>query len=163
MGQAGMFKTVMTTLVVAGATSAAMLPHTAHAAGPVQFASDVFVERFQPAPGGRIARVLERADRLQVGDRVVFVVNWKANREGAFTVTNPLPRAIAFERTADGEEDVSVDGGRTWGPLEALSLRSSDGRTRRAVAEDVTHLRWRVPGALAMLGTGQMTYRGVVR
>jgi hypothetical protein len=158
-----MFKTVMTTLVVAGATSAAMLPAAAHAAGPVQFASDVFVERFQPAPGGRTARVLERADRLQAGDRVVFVVNWKASREGPFTVTNPLPRAIAFERTADGAEDVSVDGGRSWGPLEALSVRGSDGRMRRALAEDVTHLRWRVPGPLAMLGTGQMTYRGVVR
>jgi len=158
-----MYKTVMTTLVAAGATSAALLPQVAQAAGPVQFASDVFVERFQPAPGGRTARVLERADQLRPGDRVIFVVNWKASRGAAFTVTNPLPRAIAFESTADGAEDVSVDGGRTWGPLEALTIRDAQGRQRRALPEDVTHLRWRVGAQIAMLGTGQMTYRGVVR
>ena len=158
-----MIKTGMTTLVVAVATGAAMLPDAAQAAGPVRFASDVFVERFQPAPGGRVARVLERADQLHPGDRVIFVVNWKASRDAPFTVTNPLPRAIAFESTADGAEEVSVDGGRNWGPLEALSVRGPDGRARRAMPEDVTHLRWRVPGPLAMLGTGQMTYRGVVR
>ena len=159
----GMFKTVMTTLVVGAATSAAMLPVAAHAAGQVQFASDVFIERFQPASGGRVARVLERADQLHQGDRVIFVVNWKASRDGPFTVTNPLPRAIAFESTANGEEEVSVDGGRSWGALEALSVRASNGRWRSAVPEDVTHLRWRVPAPLALLRTGQMTYRGVVR
>ena len=154
---------VIPAMVVAGATGAAMLPAAAHAAGPVQFASDVFVERFQPAPGGRTARVLERADQLRPGDRVIFVVNWKASRNSAFTVTNPLPRAIAFESTADGAEEVSVDGGRTWGSLEALTVRDTQGRQRRALPEDVTHLRWRVGAQIAMLGTGQMTYRGVVR
>ncbi|MFM9937746.1 MAG: hypothetical protein ACKVOL_16300 [Novosphingobium sp.] len=158
-----MYKTVMTTLAVAGATGAAILPVAVHAAGPVQFASDVFIERFQPAPGGRVARVLERADQLRTGDRVIFVVNWKASRDGPFTVTNPLPRTIAFESTSDGAEEVSIDGGHTWGVLEALTLRGSDGRPRRALPEDVTHLRWRVGAPLAMLGTGQMTYRGVVR
>lgn len=165
-GIAGMYKTVMTTLVVAVATGAVVQPAAAHAAaaaGPVQFASDVFVERFQPAPGGRIARVLERADQLRPGDRLIFVVNWKASREGSFTVTNPLPRSIAFEGTSDGAEVVSVDGGHSWGQLEALSLRGPDGRMRRALPEDVTHLRWRIAAPLAMLGAGHMTYRGVVR
>lgn len=153
----------MTTMVVAVATGAVMMPGAAMAAGPVHFASDVFVERFQPAPGGRMARVLERADQLRAGDRVIFVVNWKASRDRSFTVTNPLPRTIAFESTADGAEEVSVDGGRSWGPLDALTLRGADGRTRPALPDDVTHLRWRVGASLAMLGTGQMTYRGVVR
>ena len=158
-----MYKAVFPAIAAAGAASAALAPSAAHAAGPVQFASDVFVERFQPAPGGRTARVLQRADQLRPGDRVIFVVNWKASRDGPFTVTNPLPRAIAFESTSDGAEDVSVDGGRTWGPLDALSVRETGGRSRRALPEDVTHLRWRVPAQLAMLGNGQMTYRGVVR
>lgn len=158
-----MYKAVLPAMVVAGATSAALMPATAHAAGNVQFASDVFVERFQPAPGGRTARILERAEQLRPGDRVIFVVNWSGRKGGGFTVTNPLPRAIAFAGGADGTQEVSVDGGRTWGALEALTVRDAYGRMRQAHPEDVTHLRWRIPTQLALAGTGQMTWRGVVR
>ncbi|KPF83461.1 hypothetical protein [Novosphingobium sp. AAP93] len=154
-----MYKAVLPAMVVAGA----LAPGAAHAAGGVQFASDVFVERFQPAPGGRTARILERADQLRPGDRVIFVVNWSGRKDGGFTVTNPLPRTIAFAGGADGAQEVSVDGGRTWGALGALTVRDAYGRQRQAHAEDVTHLRWRIPTQLALAGTGQMTWRGVVR
>ncbi|RQW45889.1 hypothetical protein EH199_00465 [Novosphingobium sp. LASN5T] len=138
-------------------------PLAAQVAQPVRFASDVFVERFIPGPGGRMSRVLERPDRLNPGDRVVFVVNWKADRGRDFTVTNPLPRAVAFQRSADGLEEVSIDGGRTWGALEDLRVRDADGSMRHATPDDVTHVRWRVPARLALAGAGQFTYRGVVR
>ncbi|MFM6829987.1 MAG: hypothetical protein ACKOVA_06580 [Novosphingobium sp.] len=152
-------------LIVLGAGSAAALcaPIEAQAADAVRFASDVFVERFVSAPGGRSARVLERADRLRPGDRVIFVVNWTARRGREFTVTNPMPRAVAFQRSVDGEEEVSVDGGRNWGRMDELTVRSAEGDLRMATPEDVTHLRWRVPGTLAQRGSGQLTYRGVVR
>lgn len=158
-----MYKAVLPAMVVAGAASAAFVPSAAHAAGGVQFASDVFVERFLPAPGGRMARILERADQLRPGDRVIFVVNWSGRKDGSFTVTNPLPRSIAFAGATDETQEVSVDGGRTWGALEALIVRDARGRDRQAHAEDVTHLRWRIPAPQALSGTGQMTWRGVVR
>lgn len=158
-----MYKAVLPAMVVAGAASAALMPAPAQAAGGVQFASDVFIERFQPAPGGRTARILERAEQLRPGDRVIFVVNWSGRKDGGFTVTNPLPRTIAFAGATDDTQEVSVDGGRTWGALEALSLRGTDGRTRPAHAQDVTHLRWRIPTPQALAGGGQMTWRGVVR
>jgi hypothetical protein len=121
------------------------------------------VEKFVTAPGGRTSRVLARADRLNPGDNVIFVVNWTARRGSEFTVTNPLPRAVAFQRSVDGAEEVSVDGGYTWGRMQDLRVRERDGAIRSATPEDVTHLRWRVPGALALRGSGQLTYRGVVR
>ncbi|WP_421846953.1 hypothetical protein [Novosphingobium sp.] len=158
-----MYKAVLPAMLVAGATSAALMPAAAHAAGGLHFASDVFIERFQPAPGGRTARILERADQLRPGDRVIFVVNWSGRKEGGFTVTNPLPRAIAFAGATDETQEVSVDGGRTWGALEDLTVLGSNGRPRPAHAEDVTHLRWRIPTPQALAGTGQMTWRGVVR
>lgn len=158
-----MYKAVLPALVVAGATSAALMPASAHAAGGVQFASDVFVERFQSAPGGRTARILERAEQLRPGDRVIFVVNWSGRKGGGFTVTNPLPRSIAFAGATDETQEVSVDGGRSWGQLEALTVRDAYGHMRPAHAEDVTHLRWRIPAPQALSGTGQMTWRGVVR
>ncbi len=158
-----MYKAVLPAMMVAGATGAALMPASAEAAGGVQFASDVFIERFQPAPGGRMARVLERADQLRPGDRVIFVVNWSGRKGGGFTVTNPLPRSIAFAGATDETQEVSVDGGRTWGPLEGLMVRDGNGRGRPASPEDVTHLRWRIPTPQALSGTGQMTWRGVVR
>lgn len=151
--------------VVLGATGAALLcmPIALQAAETVRFASDVFVERFITAPGGGTSRILQRADRLNPGDRVIFIVNWTALRGREFTVTNPLPRAVAFQRSGDGEEEVSVDGGRTWGVMGDLQVRDRDGSVRLASPEDVTHLRWRVPGTTALRGSGQLTYRGVVR
>ncbi len=163
MGRNAMGFPVIHKLGLALASIAAIAPCCADAAGPVQFASDVFVERFQATPSGRVARTLERVERLQQGDRVIFVVNWKAARTSEFTVTNPMPRAVSFQRSAAGDEEVSVDGGRTWGDLSALTIREADGAMRHAVPEDVTHLRWRIPSVLAAQGEGQMIYRGIVR
>lgn len=145
------------------ATVGTAAPLLAQAAEPVQLASDVFIERFETAPGGAKIRVLERADRLRAGDRVIFVVNWKASRTREFTVTNPMPRTVAYQSSARNDEEVSVDGGHNWGLLPDLLVHDTDGQLRRARPADVTHVRWRVPGELAALGAGQMTYRGVVR
>ena len=151
---------------------ASLAPVTVHAAERVQLASDVFVERFVPGPGGRVSRVLERPAALHPGDRLIFVVNWKARPSGLaatrdFTVTNPMPRSVSYQRSIEADEDVSIDGGANWGRLEDLRLRDDDsgvrGHTRHASPEDVTHVRWRVPARMAVLGSGQITYRGVVR
>jgi hypothetical protein len=148
-------------LILLAAIPAAVAPALAEAA-PVQLASTVFVERFVPGPGGRTSRVLERADTLKRGDQVVFVVNWRGDAAREFTVTNPMPRSVSFQKSSDGSEDVSVDGGRTWGKLDTLRV-FDDGRWRNAVPEDVTHVRWRVPTQTAARGSGQILYRGVVR
>lgn len=146
-------------VMVAGA----MAPVAAQAEQPVRFASDVFVERFVPGTNGSMTRVLERANRLRSGDRVIFVVNWKTDGAQPFTFVNPVPGTIAFQRSAEDREDVSIDGGKTWGKLADLTVREADGSIRHATPDDVTTLRWRVPVRMAAAGTGQITYRGVVR
>jgi hypothetical protein len=127
-------------------------------ASQVRLAGDVFVERFEPAPGGRTARILERASELHSGDRLVFVVSWSDGDPAGFFVTNPVPRSVAWQpASGTTTEEVSVDGGHSWGTLGTLLVRDSGG-FRRAIPEDVTHVRWRAGG-----GAGQVTYRGVVR
>ena len=155
---------------LAGGIVASVAPLAAHAADRVQLASDVFVERFVPGPGGRVSRVLERPAALHPGDRLIFVVNWKARSLSRprdfprdFTVTNPLPRSVAYQRSIEADEEVSIDGGSSWGRIDDLRRRDDGGRTRHASPEDVTHVRWRVPARIAVLGSGQITYRGVVR
>ena len=149
----------------AGGIVASMVPATVHAAERVQLASDVFVERYVPGPNGRVSRVLERPAALHPGDRLIFVVNWKARAAGPnrdFTVTNPMPRSVSYQRSIEADEEVSIDGGANWGRLEDLRLRD-EGRIRQATPEDVTDVRWRVPARMAVLGSGQITYRGIVR
>ena len=138
-------------------------PPLAHAA-PVTVANSVYVEREVSVGNGSSAKVLEPARSLRRGDRLVYVVSWRAlqARGEHLTITNPLPRTIAYERSSGGDEDVSVDGGRSWGKLEALRLR--DGSVwRHATPQDVTHIRWQVPPQLALAGSGRLTWSGIVR
>src|SRR5687768_15450422 len=147
--------------IFAGAAMLASTP--AWAAEPVAVANQVYVEREVASNQGR-GRVLEPASSLRRGDRLVYIVSWKAadSRAERFTITNPLPRTVAYQRSAHGRELVSVDGGRSWGKLEALRVRDGN-RWRDATPEDVTHIRWHVPAQLAMMGKGQLTWSGIVR
>lgn len=134
---------------------ALVAPVVAAAAPLVALDSDVFVERFVPNKG----RLLQPANALKRGDRVVYIVSWtRMGGAGGFTVTNPLPRQVYFQGSADGREEVSVDGGRTWGKLESLRVAG-----RLATPEDVTHVRWKVAANEAARGTGQITYSAIVR
>jgi hypothetical protein len=120
--------------------------------------SAVFVERVK-AGDGAVTRSLEAARQFSRGDRVVTVVTWyKLGGAGGFTVVNPLPRALAYQRSASANEEVSIDGGRTWGKLENLRFGN-----RYATPEDVTHVRWHIPEARALEGSGRIAYSGIVR
>ena len=142
---------------VAGAMAALCalaLPVAAQAGPAVSLDSAAYVERSDDG-----TRSLERAARFSRGDRVVYIVTWyKFGGDGGFTVTNPLPRSVAYQGSANDDEQVSVDGGRSWGKLGVLRVGE-----RMAVPEDVTHVRWRVTAARAATGTGRIAYSAVVR
>ncbi len=117
--------------------------------------SAVFVEHRQT----NALRSLEPATDLSRGDRVVTILRWyRLGGDGDFTITNPLPKAISYQKSTRSGELVSVDGGRTWGRLGQLRIGS-----RYATPEDVTHVRWRISARHAASGSGQIAYRGIVR
>ena len=123
----------------------------AWAQGPAKLDSAVYVERSR----GQV-RSLVPADKLSRGDRVVTILSWQQGRREGFTLVNPVPRPIAYQGSAHDDEQVSVDGGRTWGRLGELTIGS-----RLATTEDVTHVRWRVSPARA--AEGRIAYSGIVR
>jgi hypothetical protein len=130
-------------------------PNAAQAQGAVAIDSAVFVERV----GEDSERVLAPARRLTRGDRVVYVLDWKGpTGNTGFVVTNPLPRAVAYQGSAHEDEEVSADGGQTWGRLGSLRVAG-----RLAVAEDVTHVRWRIAPPVAARGSGRIAYSAIVR
>lgn len=133
---------------------ALLAPMAAQARTAVALDSDLFVES---ADNGN--RSIMRKAELARGDRVVWFVSWKRTAgSGGFTVTNALPRGVYYQGSANGDEEVSVDGGQTWGRLENLRVAG-----RLATPEDVTHVRWHVSAAQAALGTGRIVYSGIVR
>jgi hypothetical protein len=134
-------------------------PVVAVAAPLVALDSTVFVERIRPGA----VRLLEPVRQLKRGDRLVYVVSWQrkagaSSGGGGFTLTNPLPRTVYYQRSAADDELVSVDGGKRWGKLKALRIGA-----RIATPEDVTHLRWRVAPSDAAKGAGRITYSAIVR
>lgn len=135
-------------------------------AAPLELASDVFVERALKRADGTVATVLEEPKTVLPGDQLVFVVRYKntgVQPASKFSVTNPIPRAVAFSGTADGTEVVSVDGGKTWGFLSQLKISKADGTLRPALPGDVTHVKWNLNQTLAAGSAGKLVFRGVVR
>ncbi|MEO9600565.1 hypothetical protein [Parasphingorhabdus sp.] len=147
-------------------TIALIMPGTAIAADSVSLSSIVFVERKVAKPNGTTAMVLEKPTTVIPGDNLVFVVKYKnVGTEPAvdFSVTNPLPEAVAFNGTSDGREIVSVDGGNTWGPLSDLTYQSANGDVRPALMADVTHIKWKFNRSISAGSEGELVFRGTVK
>ncbi|MFM5916034.1 MAG: hypothetical protein ACKOOL_00695 [Novosphingobium sp.] len=135
--------------------AAICLAAPALAAPLISIDSAVYVEKSAPGKG----RMLQPANQLHRGDRVIYVVSWtRMGGTGAFTVSNPLPRSVYYQGSADGSEEVSIDGGRSWGKLETMRVG-----LRLATPEDVTNVRWHVPASEAARGAGEITYSAIVR
>ena len=109
--------------------------------------------------------MLQAPSTVVPGDKLIFRTGYRnggAAPAVRFVVTNPVPAAVAWTGEGSAGVAVSVDGGRSFGPLAALRVRGAGGQPRAATPADVTHLRWTV-ATIAPGGTGQLSYRGIVR
>lgn len=145
---------------------AVLAPTIAFAANDVALTSSVFVEKTVPAADGKSRLVLEEPSVVVPGDRLVFVLAYRnagARPATDFVVTNPMPGQVAYQGSGDSGSVVSVDGGKSWGPLSLLKVRKPDGTARAAYPEDVTHVRWAMKTPIPVGATGKLSFRGVVR
>lgn len=145
---------------------AALLSAPLAAANRVSLNSSVFVEKTVTDESGRSRVVLVAPELVAPGDRLVFILAYRnlgQTPASNFVVTNPLPAAVAFQGTPDQAAEVSVDGGRSWGPLATLRIRDRDGQLRSARPEDVTHVRWAMKRPIAAGAQGRVSFRGIVR
>lgn len=132
---------------------------------PITLQGDVKVVKTVTDADGKQRTELVDPDTIVPGDRLVFGTDY-ANKGAEpvtnFTVTNPLPAAVRLAPDADPALAVSVDGGKTWGVLSALTLTRADGATRPATHDDVTHVRWVLP-SIAPGASGRLTYPAIIR
>lgn len=134
------------------------------AAAPLQLETRILAER--PGAAGT-APVLAPARRMLPGDPLVVELAYRNTGAAAITglvLANPIPQGLAYRGGQPDMPvpDLSVDGSR-FGPLAVLTVALPGGGTRPATAADVTHVRWRLPAALAAGGSGRLAFRAVVR
>lgn len=144
---------------------ALLAPAAASAADNVSLTSKVLVERVKPGPDGKPVTVREEPGVVTPGDRLVVLLSYRnggTQPATGFTLTNPIPAAVAFAGTDDRSAAVSVDGGKSWGPLASLKVVAADGTSRPAVAADVTHIRWSFGRPIAAGTGGELSFRGTV-
>ena len=140
-------------------------PATAFAApGAVALRGDVKLETTRIENG--VEKIVLATPKVVVpGNRLVFSTSYRnesATPVQNFVVTNPVPTGIAVAAQDAASLTVSVDGGKTWGKLAALSVKDARGVARPAQAGDVTHVRWTV-AAIAPGASGSVAYHAIVK
>jgi uncharacterized repeat protein (TIGR01451 family) len=150
----------VTSLLAAFGLSSAASAQTA----PVTLQSDIKIEK-TVVEGGVSKVVYIPATRATPGKRLIIGNTYRNNTAAPinnFAITNPLPTGVSYQSDPADRGQLSVDGGRTWGPLSALTIANADGTRRPAQAGDVTHIRWNVP-VIAPGTSGTVAYHAVVR
>jgi uncharacterized repeat protein (TIGR01451 family) len=151
-----MTKTLLLALAAAG-----LLAHAPARAGEASLSSAVFKEVESRSPDGRASVALKPAVRVTPGDQVVYVLTYHNGgdkpAEGV-VVTNPLAANLVYAGPADAlPPQVSIDG-QTFGPLATLT-KISAGVTAKAVAADVTTLRWTLTQPIPAGGEVKLSFR----
>jgi uncharacterized repeat protein (TIGR01451 family) len=141
-------------------------PVSAFAAGAVGVVSEMFVERAVVQPDGKTKTVLVKQKSGPPGTQLVFTHSYRntaAKPVANFGMTNPIPSGVDFVSTDDASASVSVDGGKTYGPLALVKVRAADGTQRAARPEDVTHVRWVFKTPIPAGGSGKLSFKGTVK
>lgn len=150
-------------ILVAGLAAAA----TAAAAGPLEVATAVLVEKGVAAADGTTHTRLVAPERVVPGDRIVVELRYRNTGPqplGGVVIANPVPAGLAFRAVEAGtpEPEVSVDG-TTFARLSALTVRTAQGASRPAAPGDVRAVRWRIGAPVAPGVAGRLAFRAVVK
>ncbi len=160
-----MIKKLTLALTAAALTLPAMPLFAQTSDQPITLTGDVKAVKVIVGADGSERVELTEPSTIIPGDRLIFATDYANNGSdpvGNFNVTNPLPAAVRLAPDADPALDVSVDGGKSWGKLAALTIANADGTTRPAAHSDVTHVRW-VLETIAPGAQGRLTYPAIIR
>lgn len=136
------------------------------AAQPVTLKSETFVAKAVVDANGNKKNELQPALKVLPGDPLVFLLSWKNNTNkpvSGFVINNPVPDNTVYTGAREPAPMVSVDGGKTFGPLATLKVKGADGRPRPANPTDVTGLRWTLAQPIPPGGTGNVAFFALVK
>lgn len=144
-------------------------PVAAQAAG-LELKSEAFQDVTVKGKDGKVQKKRQTVATAVPGTEIIYVISYRnAGTQPASNVVinNPVPAEMVYVAgSAEGagtRTEVSVDGAKQFGAIEALQVKGTDGKPRSARGEDVTHVRWTVLGAIAPGKSGSVSYRAIVR
>lgn len=108
---------------------------------------------------------LSPATSVVPGDLLEFTVAYRNQTSETvtdFVVVAPLSANVVLAGEDADLLEVSVDGGRTWGPLAGAKVPDEAGSERAAAVADITHLRWTI-ASIAPGADGEVRYRATVK
>jgi len=156
----------MRSLIVA--VAAVAIPSAALAQNSVSLESKVYVARSITDASGKKSNQLFDPDKTPVlpGEPLVVMINYKNNGARpatAFVINNPIPAAVTFTGVEQAWAVVSVDNGKSFGPLATLKVLAGNGATRPANPADVTAVRWTFAQPIAPAAGGRVSFYGIVK
>ena len=119
---------------------------------------------------GSVQTVRETVEKIVPGERVVYSLNF-INDDAApandIVLTMPIPSEVKFiEGTADVPATTvtfSADGGESFALRQSVMKLDGTGNIRTASADELTHIRWTVPGPVAVGAGGALSFAATVR
>lgn len=131
----------------------------------VSLKSDVLAIVTKTDESGAVTTTLAEPKEFTPGTKLSFGMNYANNGVSSatnVTGTNPLNAAVRLAPDADPSLIVSVDGGKTYGTLDSLSIATQSQGTRPATHADVTHVRWTI-ASIAPGETGRIAFPVIIR
>lgn len=137
---------------------------SAHAAGGLQLDNQVFQEIEIVGADGKPERRTVPAATVVPGTEVLYMITYRNSGDQPaenVAITNPVPPDLEYISVLGPgpANQVSVDGGKRYGPLASLSVTGADGKPRPAQTADVTHVRWTLNTALQPGSAGSVSFK----
>lgn len=141
-------------------------------AGPalaqVSLDNKVMKESAVRGQNGAVSTTVVPAKNITPGNVAVYVMTYKNGTRAPVSnlvINNKVPSSVRYMGPAAGTPAplVSIDGGKTYGQLTGLTLRTPQGIARAAQFSDVTDVRWTIQGPVAPGSSGSVSYRARVQ
>ncbi len=119
---------------------------------------------------GTVQTIRETIDKIVPGERIVYSLNF-TNDDAApasdIVLTMPIPSEVKFiEGTAEMPATTvtySADGGESFASRQSVMKLDNAGNIRTASADELTHIRWTVPGPVEIGASGSLSFAATVR
>jgi hypothetical protein len=133
---------------------------------PVTLKSSAFIVKQVPDGPGKTKNTLVPTVRVLPGNVIVIMLDYRnpgTKPASGFVINNPVPKGVEFTGVEQKWAIVSVDGGKNFGPLATLKVKTADGSERNATMLDVTAIRWTFAQPIPAGAGGKVQFYGVVK